>query len=186
MRKYLIVCLGNIGTEYDGTRHNIGFMVADGLAQAHSVTFDSKRYASVAEYRLKGKTVFLVKPSTYMNLSGKAVRYWLTEHKIPLDNLLIVTDDLSLPFSKLRLKGKGSAGGHNGLGHIEEVLGGNKYGRLRMGIGAEFSQGHQVDYVLGRFDGDQAKEIGEVCDRAGKAVESFVLQGLSKTMNDFN
>ena len=107
MRKYLIVCLGNIGTEYERTRHNIGFMVADGLAKAHSISFDTQRYASVAEYRLKGKVVLLVKPSTYMNLSGKAVRYWLSEHKIPLENLLVVTDDLSLPFSKLRLKGKG-------------------------------------------------------------------------------
>lgn len=184
--KYLIVGLGNIGSEYAETRHNIGFKVLDALAGASNLFFTTARYADVCEMRHKGKTFILVKPSTYMNLSGNAVRYWMQQEKIPLENLLVITDDLALPFGKLRLRGKGSDGGHNGLKHINEVLQTQDYARLRFGISAEFSKGHQVDYVLGNWNEEERKLLPEKIDRACKCVLSFAHIGLARTMNEFN
>ncbi|SDK37147.1 peptidyl-tRNA hydrolase, PTH1 family [Catalinimonas alkaloidigena] len=184
--KYLIACLGNIGPEYELTRHNIGFLVADRLADQQSTTFRSGRHAFTAEFKYKGRTIYLIKPTTYMNLSGKAVNYWLKELKIPVENLLVVTDDLALPFAKLRLKGKGSNGGHNGLGNIQEVLGTTTYARLRFGIGSEFSRGRQIDYVLSNFSKEEMDEILIPIDRACEMILSFCTVGIDRTMNQFN
>lgn len=184
--KYLIVGLGNIGSEYAETRHNIGFKVLDALAGASNLFFNTARYADVCEMRHKGKTFILVKPSTYMNLSGNAVRYWMQQEKIPLENVLVITDDLALPFGKLRLRAKGSDGGHNGLKHINEILQTQNYARLRFGISAEFSKGHQVDYVLGKWSEEELKTLQENIDRACKCVLSFAHIGLARTMNEFN
>jgi peptidyl-tRNA hydrolase, PTH1 family len=183
--KYLIVGLGNIGTEYEETRHNIGFKVLDALAGA-SNSFSTGRYASVCQMRHKGRTFILVKPSTYMNLSGNAVRYWMQEEKVPIENVLVITDDLALPFGKIRIRPKGSDGGHNGLKHIQQILQSDQYARLRFGVGAEFSKGQQVDYVLGNWNEDERKTLTERIDIAAKAILSFGLIGLAKTMNDFN
>ncbi len=184
--KYLIVGLGNIGSEYAETRHNIGFKVLDALAGASNLFFTTSRYADVCEMRHKGKTFILVKPSTYMNLSGNAVRYWMQQEKIALENILIVTDDLALPYGKIRMRGQGSDGGHNGLKHINEILGTQNYARLRFGISAEFSKGQQVDYVLGKWSEEELKTLQEKIDRACKSVLSFGLIGLTRTMNEFN
>lgn len=184
--KYLIVGLGNIGSEYAETRHNIGFKVLDALAGASNLFFTTGRYADVCEMRHKGKTFILVKPSTYMNLSGNAVRYWMQQEKIPLENVLVVTDDLALPYGKLRMRGQGSDGGHNGLKHINEVLQTQNYARLRFGISAEFSKGQQVDYVLGKWSEEELKTLSENIDRAAKCILSFGLIGLARTMNEFN
>ncbi len=184
--KYLIAGLGNIGNEYAHTRHNVGFTVLDALAGASNVVFGSERYGAVAQLKNKGRTLVLLKPSTYMNLSGKAVSYWLQKERIPTENLLVVVDDIALPFGTLRLRGRGSDGGHNGLKDINAVLGSDAYARLRVGIGGDFPKGMQVDHVLGEWTAEEREMLPEVADLAGKAVLSFAMQGLEKTMNLFN
>ena len=184
--KYLIVGLGNIGAEYAETRHNIGFNVLDALAEASNTVFTTQRYGDVAEAKYKGRTLVLLKPSTYMNLSGKAVRYWMDAGKIPPENLLVVSDDIALPFGTLRLRPKGSAGGHNGLKNIAESLGHNNYARLRFGIGGDFPKGFQVDYVLGTWTKEEADALPERLDMAGEVIRSFATAGLERTMNAFN
>lgn len=184
--KYLIAGLGNIGNEYAGTRHNIGFEVLDALAGASNAVFEPSRYGSVARMKFKGRTLILLKPSTFMNLSGKAVAYWLRQEKIPLENLMVVVDDIALPFGSIRIRGKGSDGGHNGLKDINAVLGRNDYPRLRFGIGGDFPQGFQVDYVLGRWDPEEKKALPERLEAAGEAIKSFATIGLERTMNIHN
>lgn len=184
--KYLIVGLGNIGPEYHETRHNIGFMVVDALAQEAGATFKDGRYGFTTTLSVKGRQILLLKPSTYMNLSGNAVRYWLQKENIPLENMLIVVDDLALPFGTLRLKGKGSDAGHNGLKHIAATLGTQNYARLRFGIGNDFPRGGQVDYVLGHFSDEDWKTMPERLKTAGEIVKSFCLAGIDITMNQFN
>jgi len=184
--KYLIVGLGNIGAEYAHTRHNIGFDVLDALAGASNTIFSPDRYGDRAEIKHKGRGIILIKPSTYMNLSGKAVRYWLEKEKIPLERLLIITDDLALPLGKTRLRGKGSDGGHNGLKHIQEVLESTIYARLRIGIGDQFQKGHQVDYVLGRWEDDEIEELKLQIEKSTKAILAFTTIGLDRTMSEFN
>lgn len=184
--KYLIAGLGNIGAEYQYTRHNIGFRVLDALAKASNIVFTDRRYGEIAELKVKGKTLILLKPSTYMNLSGNAVRYWLKEEKIPVENLLVVVDDLALPFGSLRLKGKGSDAGHNGLKNIQSILGTQVYSRLRFGIGSEFSKGRQIDYVLGEFSDEEEKALPERLETADEIIKSFCLAGLQNTMNQYN
>jgi len=184
--KFLIVGLGNIGSEYAETRHNIGFKVLDALAGASNLFFKTDRYGDVCELKHKGRNFILLKPSTFMNLSGNAVRYWMQQEKISLENVLVVTDDLALPFGKLRMRGQGSDGGHNGLKHINQILQTTQYARLRFGISAEFSKGHQVDYVLGLWCEEERKSLQEHIDRAGKAILSYGLIGLARTMNEVN
>ena len=184
--KYLIVGLGNIGDEYTNTRHNIGFKVLDALIESSSSCFVTERYGYVAKIKYKGRILILLKPSTYMNLSGNAVNYWMQEEKITLSNTLIITDDLALPYGKLRLKGKGSDGGHNGLKHLIQILKTSKYSRLRFGIGNEFSKGKQIDYVLGKWSKEEEKELPELLDLSIKYIQSFVTIGLNRTMNDLN
>ena len=185
--KQLIVGLGNIGEEYADTRHNIGFMILDALAKASNVVFDvNKRYGALAELRIKNQQLLLLKPYTYMNLSGNAVRYWMQKEKIELDNMLIVVDDLALPFGSLRLKTKGSDAGHNGLKHIQEVLGTVNYNRLRFGIGNDFQQGRQIDFVLDSFTGEEQKHLPERIEKACEIVRSFALAGPNITMNLYN
>ena len=185
--KQLIVGLGNIGNEYSDTRHNIGFMILDALAKASNVVFDvNKRYGAIAELRLKNKQLILLKPYTYMNLSGNAVRYWMQKEKIEIENLLIVVDDLALPFGSLRLKTKGSDAGHNGLKHIQEILGTLNYNRLRFGIGNDFPQGRQIDFVLEPFTEEEQKLLPERIDKAVEIVKSFALAGVNIAMNSFN
>ena len=184
--KYLIVGLGNIGSEYAHTRHNIGFDTLDAFAEASNVVFEDKRYGAVATAKVKGHQLILLKPSTYMNLSGNAVRYWMQQENIPLEQVLVIVDDLALPFGALRLKGKGSDAGHNGLKNIQECVGTQNYARLRFGIGNDFHPGGQVDYVLGRFSSEQEvekpKRIAIACD----IIKSFCLAGLNITMNQYN
>ncbi len=184
--KYLIVGLGNIGPDYENTRHNIGFMVLDAFAKASNIVFQDKRYGFVAEMRLKNKSLVLLKPSTFMNLSGNAIRYWLQKEKIKDENLLVVVDDLALPFGTLRLKSKGSDAGHNGLRHIQEVLGTQQYARLRFGIGSDFPRGAQVDYVLDDFSDEEKKTLPERIETATDIIRSFCLAGINITMNQFN
>lgn len=184
--KYLIVGLGNIGEEYRETRHNIGFMVLDALAKASNIVFSDGRYGATSQLSLKGRQLILLKPSTYMNLSGNAVRYWMQQEKIPLENVLIVVDDLALPFGTLRLKGKGSDAGHNGLKHIAATLGTQNYARLRFGIGNDFPKGGQIDFVLGHFDEEDMKLIPERLEVAQEIIKSFCLAGLNITMNQYN
>lgn len=184
--KYLIVGLGNIGAEYEGTRHNIGFRVLDAFAKASNLVFTDRRYGQTAEASLKGRKLILLKPSTYMNLSGNAVRYWMQQENIPLENVLIVVDDLALPFGRLRMKGKGSDAGHNGLKHIAATLGTQAYARLRFGIGNDFPRGTQIDFVLGQFTEEDLKTMDERVAVACEMVKSFVLAGLEITMNQYN
>ena len=185
MDKYLIVGLGNPGYEYENTRHNTGFMVLDKMAESVGVSFEDKRYGYVAETSIKGRKVFLLKPTTYMNLSGNAVRYWLQKENIDQKRLLVVVDDLSIPLGDYRLKGNGSNGGHNGLGNIQQLIG-QQYARLRMGIGSDFQRGQQVDWVLGRYDDEDMKTLQPSIDMAVEIIKSFVLAGLNITMNQFN
>lgn len=185
MEKYLIVGLGNPGPEYHETRHNAGWMVIDAFAAAQGVTFDDRRYGFVAETSVKGRKLFLLKPTTYMNLSGNAVRYWLEKENIRTEHLLVIVDELQLPLGTMRLKGSGSNGGHNGLGHIQQLIG-QKYARLRMGIGNEFSRGGQVDFVLGKFSDEEKTTLQPCIDAALELIPSFVLQGVERTMNQFN
>ena len=186
MKKYLIVGLGNIGSEYQNTRHNIGFKVLDELAKKHNVTFTADKLGDKTEFKLKGRTYILVKPSTYMNLSGKSVNYWLQKEKLELENLLIVTDDVALDFGAFRLKIKGSDGGHNGLKSVNEVMQSQKYARFRFGIGNDYTKGGQIDYVLGEWTSEEIDTLKERLEIATKLVESFGLAGVSKTMNSFN
>jgi PTH1 family peptidyl-tRNA hydrolase len=184
--KYLIVGLGNIGAEYSNTRHNIGFSALDAFAEESNATFSSLRYGALSETKIKGRSVWLLKPSTYMNLSGKAVAYWLKAEKIPIENLLVIVDDLSLPFGQIRIRTKGSDGGHNGLRNINETLGNSNYNRLRFGIGNDFPQGYQVDYVLHQWSSDEQKLLPEKLKTIGEAIKSFVTIGIERTMNSFN
>ncbi len=182
----MICGLGNIGAEYHYTRHNIGFRVLDALAKASNIVFEDKRYGAVAKTRVKNKELILLKPSTYMNLSGNALRYWMQEEKIPAENVLVIVDDLALPFGTLRLKPKGSDAGHNGLKDIARVLGNDKYARLRFGIGCDFPKGAQVDYVLGAFPKEEEAEMEDKFTRAIEIIKSFCLAGIQITMNQFN
>ena len=184
--KYLIVGLGNKGEEYTDTRHNIGFKVAEKIAETMDVPFRSANFGLLAEGKHKGRKVFVLKPDTYMNLSGNAVRFWLQKENIPLENLMIVTDDLALPFGALRMRKKGSDAGHNGLKSIQEVLQTQDYARLRFGISAEFSEGRQVDYVLGKWSEEEKEKLAERIETFAKACLSFVFAGMNNTMNTFN
>ena len=185
MDKYLIVGLGNIGAEYDMTRHNTGFMVLDAFAKASNIVFDDRRYGFVAETSLRGRKIILLKPSTFMNLSGNAVRYWLDKENIDQQRLLVISDDVALPLGAFRLKAKGSNGGHNGLGHIQQLIG-QDYARLRMGVGNDFPHGMQIDWVLGRYSEEQLKELQPSIDIAVDIIKSFVLAGIDVTMNQYN
>ena len=184
--KYLIVGLGNMGREYEDTRHNIGFMILDALAKASNVVFTPKRYGDLAETRVKNKTLFLLKPSTFMNLSGNAVRYWMQTEKIPLENVLILVDDLALSFGALRLKMKGGDAGHNGLNHIQTILGTNQYSRLRFGIGSDFPTGWQVDFVLSPFSEEEQQLLPARIGIAVDIIKSFCLAGPELTMTNYN
>jgi PTH1 family peptidyl-tRNA hydrolase len=184
--KYLIVGLGNIGNEYSGTRHNIGFRVVDALAEAQNASFLDKRYGFICKTRVKNAELLLLKPSTYMNLSGNAVRYWMQQEKIPLENILIIVDDLSLPVGAIRMKQNGSAAGHNGLKHIAQMLGTEGYNRLKFGIGNDFPRGGQVDFVLGKFSADDNKIINEKVSIACDAIKAFALSGMQFAMCHYN
>lgn len=184
--KYLIVGLGNMGADYDQTRHNIGFEVADFLAKEFDVKFKNDTLGDLAEFRFKGRTFILLKPSTYMNRSGKAVRYWLQKSGVPVENLMVVVDDLQLPFGKMRLRRGGNDGGHNGLKDINEILGSQEYPRLRLGIGSDFQKGRQVDFVLGEWSEDEKKLLPEILKAAAEAIKSFAAIGLERTMNLYN
>ncbi len=186
MKKFLIVGLGNIGPKYDETRHNIGFKILDELAKKEDVKFEIDKLGSIASFRFKGRTFILLKPSTFMNLSGKAVKYWLNKEKITIDNLLVIADDLNLDFGTIRLKGKGSDGGHNGLKDIQTQLNTTKYPRLRFGVGSQFSRGRQVDYVLGTWSKDEQLDLTERTETCGELIKSFGTAGLNNTMNAFN
>jgi PTH1 family peptidyl-tRNA hydrolase len=183
---YLIAGLGNIGEEYAETRHNVGFKIADALAGQNHAAFALNRLAHYATYKSKGKNIHLIKPTTYMNLSGRAVRYWMQELKIEPQQMLIVLDDLALPFGALRLRAKGSDGGHNGLKDIDATLGNNLYPRLRFGIGDTFQKGHQVNYVLGKWSVEEMKELNLKINAASDAVNSFIFEGMERAMNKYN
>ncbi len=185
MDKYLIVGLGNVGDEYELTRHNTGFMVLDAFAKASNIHFEDRRYGFVAETTLKGRKVFLLKPSTFMNLSGNAVRYWLNKENIDQSRLLVISDDVALPLGAFRLKAGGSNGGHNGLGHIQQLIG-QDYARLRMGIGNDFPRGMQIDWVLGKFDEADLKALQPRLELGAEIIRSFVLAGIDITMNQYN
>lgn len=184
--KYLIAGLGNIGAEYELTRHNIGFLVLDRFADKEGANFEHDKHAFITEIKHKGRTLHLIKPTTYMNLSGKAVNYWLQQLKIPKENLLVITDDVSLPYGKIRLKPKGSAGGHNGLKNIEQLTGGQDYARLRFGVGDNYSKGRQVDYVLSPFNKEEMDELVLNIDRTIDAALAFCTVGMERAMNQFN
>ncbi len=183
---YLIVGLGNIGPEYEHTRHNIGFDIVDNLATDAGVKFTDRRYGAIAEMKIKNKYLTLLKPSTYMNLSGNAVRYWMQAEKIEIENILIIVDDLALPFGSLRLRPSGSDAGHNGLKHIQETLSTTNYARLRFGIGNDFNRGQQIEYVLSGWSPEQLETLPQLIDRSSDIVKSFCLAGLQRTMNDYN
>ncbi|SFB02219.1 peptidyl-tRNA hydrolase, PTH1 family [Flavobacterium swingsii] len=186
MKKFLIVGLGNIGAEYVNTRHNIGFKVVDFLARQESLDFQTVKLGSLAEYKIKGRTLLLLKPNTYMNLSGKAVQYWMEKEKIEKDNVLIITDDLNLSFGTIRIKPKGSDGGHNGLKSVQQTLNTSEYPRFRFGISDEFKKGKQVDYVLGEWDESEKTKLPERLEIATEAVKAFALAGLENTMTTYN
>ncbi len=186
MKKYLIVGLGNIGNDYENTRHNIGFKILDHFAKKESLTFETQKLGDVTVYKFKGRQFIFLKPSTYMNLSGKAIVYWMTKEKVPLENLLIITDDLNLPFGTIRLKTKGSAGGHNGLKDTQDKLQTNAYNRFRFGISDAFSTGRQVDYVLGEWTVEEEAQLTERLDRSLELIKSFGTAGMNITMNTFN
>lgn len=184
--KFLIAGLGNIGPEYELTRHNIGFLTLDRLADKHKIDFNTERLVDRAEFKFKGKQIHLIKPNTFMNLSGKAIAYWLQELKIPKEHLLVVVDDIALSFGSLRLRQKGSSAGHNGLKNIELFLGGQDYARLRMGIGSDFSKGQQIDFVLSKFEQEEFKVLPAVMDKSIEMILSFCTIGVERTMNFFN
>ena len=185
MDKFLIVGLGNPGPEYHNTRHNAGWMVLDDFAKEQAVNFEDRRYGYIAETSLKGRKLFLLKPTTFMNLSGNAVRYWLEKENIPNERLLVVVDDLALPLGKMRLKANGSNGGHNGLGHIQQLIG-QKYARLRIGIGADFQHGSQIDWVLGKFTDEEIETLAPILNTSREIIKSFCLAGVDITMNQYN
>lgn len=184
--KYLIVGLGNIGDEYTNTRHNIGFRMLDAFAKASNITFEDKRYGFVGKGRVKNAELVLLKPSTYMNLSGNAVRYWMQQEKIPVENILVLVDDLNLKFGAIRIRKQGSNGGHNGLGNIQSVLGTENYARVRFGIGNEYARGAQVNFVLGQWTDDEEKMMPERLALVSEIIPSFCLQGIDRTMNLYN
>ncbi len=186
MKKFLIVGLGNIGDKYSETRHNIGFKTLDALAAKEDFMFETVKLGDVGTYKIKGRSILCLKPSTFMNLSGKAVNYWMEQEKIPLENLLVITDDINLPFGTIRLKTKGSDGGHNGLKDIQNVLQTTSYNRFRFGVGADFGQGRQIDYVLGEWNDAEKNELPERFEKAAALIKSFVLAGVKITMNEFN
>jgi len=186
MKKFLIVGLGNIGEAYANTRHNIGFKILDYFAQKEELTFQTEKLGDKATFKLKGRTFIFLKPSTYMNLSGKAVKYWLEKEKIPIENLLIITDDLNLPFGSIRLKIKGSDGGHNGLKDLQDKLNTTKYNRFRFGISDTFGKGRQVDYVLGEWNAEESSKLDERLDKSVALIKSFGLSGMNNSMNSFN
>ena len=183
---YLIVGLGNIGVEYANTRHNMGFMVLDAWAQASNIVFESGRYGSTATVSFKGRRFILLKPSTYMNLSGKAVRYWMNELKIPIEQILVISDDLNIPFGTLRLRKNGSAGGHNGLSNITELIGSQEYARIRVGIGNDFSKGQQIGYVLGTLSDEEKEQMPEICKKVIEGVKAWATIGPDRAMNVLN
>lgn len=186
MKKYLIVGLGNIGAEYVNTRHNIGFKILDHFANKESLTFSTVKLGALAEFKFKGRTFLLLKPNTYMNLSGKAVQYWMQKENIPLENVLVITDDLNIAFGTIRIKGKGSDGGHNGLKNINLILNTQEYARFRFGISDEFKKGKQIDYVLGEWNEEERIKLPERLDVASEIIKSFGTAGLNNTMNIFN
>ncbi|WP_298419237.1 aminoacyl-tRNA hydrolase [uncultured Kordia sp.] len=186
MKKFLIVGLGNIGSEYENTRHNIGFKILDFFAKKEDFKFETDKLGDLASYKFKGRTFIFLKPSTYMNLSGKAVRYWMTKEKIPVENVLIITDDLNLEFGTIRLKTKGSDGGHNGLKSIQALLNTTKYPRFRFGISADFGKGRQVNYVLGEWTTEEEEKLSERLQKSMELIKSFGTAGVSNTMNNFN
>lgn len=186
MAKYLIVGLGNIGDEYANTRHNIGFKIIDAFAQSVGATWEDKRYGAVSKCRVKNAELVLLKPSTYMNLSGQAVRYWLQQEKIPIENLFVLVDDLNIPFGTIRMRKQGSAGGHNGLKNIEQLLCTPNYARLRFGIGNDFGRGAQVGYVLGEWTAEENAAFPDRLTLTTDIIKSFCLQGIDRTMNQYN
>lgn len=186
MKKFLIVGLGNIGSEYVNTRHNIGFQIVDELARDYDAKFETEKLGDITSFRHKGRTFILLKPSTYMNLSGKAIKYWMTKEKIPIENVLVITDDVNIDFGMIRIKTKGSAGGHNGLKDTETKLGTQKYARFRFGVGANYSRGKQVDFVLSEWSAEEQSQLIERFPVATKAVLSFGTDGINNTMNNFN
>jgi PTH1 family peptidyl-tRNA hydrolase len=186
MKKFLVVGLGNIGDEYAETRHNIGFKILDALAKKEEFTFETVKLGDLATFKLKGKSIFCLKPSTYMNRSGKALKYWMDKENIPLENVLVITDDINLPFGTIRIKTKGSDGGHNGLKDIQLFLQGNQYNRFRFGVGADFGMGRQVEYVLGHWIEEENASMKERLTKATEVITSFVLAGIGRTMNQFN
>ncbi|WP_027127470.1 aminoacyl-tRNA hydrolase [Gelidibacter mesophilus] len=186
MKKYLIVGLGNIGSDYANTRHNIGFKILDHLAKMEGLSFETQKLGDLTVYKFKGRQFILLKPNTYMNLSGKAIQYWLNKENVPLENLLVITDDLNLPFGTIRLKTKGSAGGHNGLKDTQDKLQTTNYNRFRFGISDAFSQGRQVDYVLGEWTAEEDSKLSERLDKSVELIKSFGTAGVNITMNTFN
>ncbi len=184
--KYLVAGLGNLGNEYAHTRHNIGFDILDALAGVSNISFKDKRYGFVSEMKYRARTYVLLKPSTFMNLSGNAIRYWLNKEKLPIENLLVVVDDLALPFGTLRLRAKGGDAGHNGLNHIQTIMGTTSYARLRFGVGNDFYPGQQVDYVLSGWTEEQEKALPDKIEMAGDIIKSFGMIGLQRTMNEYN
>ncbi|WP_372339289.1 aminoacyl-tRNA hydrolase [Flavobacterium sp. '19STA2R22 D10 B1'] len=186
MKKFLIVGLGNIGAEYVNTRHNIGFKILDSFAQKESLSFETVKLGTLAEYKFKGRTFLLLKPNTYMNLSGKAVKFWMDKENIPLENILVITDDLNLSFGTIRIKGKGSDGGHNGLKNINLILNTQEYARFRFGISDAFKKGQQIDYVLGEWDEQEKAALPERYEVAADIIRSFGTAGLNNTMNTYN
>lgn len=186
MKEFLIAGLGNVGPAYELTRHNVGFLVLDRLADVHKSTFQTDRLADLAEVRYKGHKLHLIKPSTYMNLSGKAVRYWMNEFNLRKEHVLVVVDDLALPFGNLRMRRQGSSAGHNGLKNIEELLEGQDFARLRVGIGNSFSKGQQVDFVLSRFTDEEFKQLPEILDKASAMILDFCTMGIDRAMSQHN
>ena len=186
MKKFLIVGMGNIGKQYSETRHNVGFKILEMLAERLEFSFETARLGDIGTFKIKGRTVICLKPSTFMNLSGKALKYWMEKEKIPLENLLVITDDINLPFGTLRLKTKGSNGGHNGLKDIENTLQSSVYNRFRFGVGSDFGKGRQVDYVLGEWGEEERETLNERLKKSTELVRSFVLAGVKTTMNQYN
>ncbi|MDY0780386.1 aminoacyl-tRNA hydrolase [Tenacibaculum sp. IB213877] len=186
MKKFLIVGLGNIGEKYSNTRHNIGFKIVDALVKEYNESFETEKLGDIAKLKVKGKTVVVLKPNTYMNLSGKAVKYWMQKENIAVENTLIITDDLNIDFGTIRIKSKGSAGGHNGLKDIQEKLNSGTYPRFRFGVGSDYRKGAQVDFVLGEWDKEEESALIERVPTSVKAIESFINAGLANTMNEFN
>ena len=185
-KSYLVAGLGNIGPEYAGTRHNIGFIILDAWAQASNIAFEPARYGALASLRIKGRTFHLLKPSTYMNLSGNAVRYWMQELDIPLENLVVVCDDINLPFGTIRMRTSGSNGGHNGLGNIEELLETRDYARIRVGVGHEFGLGGQINFVLGGFFPEQVAELPRIAEKVRSGIQTWALAGPQRAMTELN